>query len=217
MLKNKKHIIAEKAIFALKAEYPEAKCSLLSESPLQLLIAARLSAQCTDDRVNKTTPALFAKFKNAQDFANSDIKILENCIKSCGLYKTKAKDIKNMCSYILENFDGKIPDTISELTKLPGIGRKTANLILAEVFDKPAYIVDTHCIRITGRLGLHDVKTKDANKIEKILRELIPPLESRDFFHRVVSHGRAVCKAINPICQRCCLKEICKSFEQNNE
>lgn len=200
---------AKLAVEALKKEYPDAICSLVYTDPLQLLIATRLAAQCTDLRVNMVTPALFDRFKTVDDFAQADITEVEEYIKSCGLYKTKAKDIVNMCIMLRDRFGGKVPDTIEQLTTLPGVGRKTANLIIGDIFKKPAVVVDTHCIRITGRLGFHTIK--DAAKIEKILRDILPPEESNDFCHRLVLHGRAVCDARKPKCDICCMREFCKT------
>lgn len=203
-----KQQIATMAVNSLEKEYPDAVCSLVYSDPLQLLIATRLAAQCTDARVNIVTPALFERFKSVEAFANADVKEVEEYIKSCGLYKTKAKDIVAMAKMLCDEFDGKVPDTIEQLTKLPGIGRKTANLVVGDIFGKPAVVVDTHCIRITKRLGLHSIK--DAKKIEFILRELLPPDKSNDFCHRLVLHGRAVCDARKPLCEKCCMKEFCK-------
>lgn len=197
------------AVETLKKAYPDAICSLEYEEPLQLLIATRLAAQCTDARVNIVTPALFDRFKTVDDFADAEVSEVEDYIKSCGLYKTKARDIVNMCKSLRDNFAGVVPDTIDKLITLPGVGRKTANLVVGDIFGKPAVVVDTHCIRITSRLGLHNIK--DARKIEFILRELIPETESNDFCHRLVLHGRAVCKAINPKCEACCMKDFCSS------
>ncbi len=198
---------AVRAVELLEKEYPDAVCSLQYTDPLQLLIATRLAAQCTDKRVNMVTPALFGRFENAESFASADVSEVEEYIKSCGLYKTKARDIVAMCRMLCEKYNGIVPDSIEQLVELPGIGRKTANLIIGDIFGKPAVVVDTHCIRITGRLGFHD--SKDAVKIEKILRELLPPDKSNDFCHRLVLHGRAVCKARTPDCQSCCMNEIC--------
>ena len=198
---------AVKAVELLEKEYPDAICSLQYTDPLQLLIATRLAAQCTDKRVNMVTPALFERFKSPEEFASADISEVEEYIKSCGLYKTKAKDIVAMCRMLCEKHNGVVPDNMEQLIELPGIGRKTANLIIGDIFGKPAVVVDTHCIRITGRLGFHD--SKDAVKIEKILRELLPPEKSNDFCHRLVLHGRAVCKARTPECESCCMKDIC--------
>ncbi len=196
------------AVDALKAEYPDAICSLVYTDPLQLLIATRLAAQCTDARVNMVTPKLFGAYKDVNEFANADVADVEELIKSCGLYKTKARDIVAMCIALRDNFNGIVPDTIEELVSLPGIGRKTANLIIGDIFNKPAVVVDTHCIRITGKLGFHNIK--DAVKIERLLRAVLPPQESNDFCHRLVLHGRAVCTARNPKCELCCMKGFCK-------
>ena len=173
MTQEEKKEIMLKAVEALKKEYPDAICSLTYTDPLQLLIATRLAAQCTDNRVNMVTPALFERFKTAEDFADSDVSEVEEYIKSCGLYKTKARDIVLMAQRLRDNYNCVMPDTIEELTKLPGIGRKTANLIVGDIFGKPAVVVDTHCIRLTHRLGIHNIK--DPKKIEFMLRDLLPP------------------------------------------
>ena len=170
---------AKLAMDAMDKEYPEAACSLTSEDPLQLLIATRLSAQCTDARVNLVTPVLFAKYKTAQDFASADIGDIEEIIKSCGLYKTKARDIVMLSRMILSDFDGKVPDNMEDLLKLPGIGRKTANLVLGDVFGQPSVVTDTHLIRIANRLGLVD--TKDPYKVEMKLRKLLDLSRSGTF------------------------------------
>ncbi len=201
------------AIEALKKEYPDVICSLVYTEPLQLLIATRLAAQCTDARVNMVTPALFERFKTAEDFAEADISEVEKYIHSCGLYKTKARDIVAMCQMLVSDFGGVVPDTIEKLIKLPGVGRKTANLVVGDIFGKPAVVVDTHCIRITSRLGFHSIK--DATKIEKILRDVLPPEESNDFCHRLVLHGRAVCDARKPKCDECCMNGFCEYYSQN--
>ncbi len=204
---------ALKAVALLEEAYPEAICSLTYSDPLQLLIATRLAAQCTDKRVNMVTPGLFEKFGSAQAFADADVAAVEECIKSCGLYKTKARDIVAMCRMLCEEYGGEVPDSIEELVRLPGVGRKTANLVVGDIFGKPAVVVDTHCIRITGRLGFH--QTKDAGKIERLLRELLPPEKSNDFCHRLVLHGRAVCDARKPLCDSCCLNGICDTCQKN--
>lgn len=208
MINLTKKQIATNAVEALKNEYPDARCSLTYSDPLQLLIATRLSAQCTDARVNTVTPALFERFKNVDDFADATPDEVAEYIKSCGLYKTKSKDIVNLAKMLRDEFSGIVPDNIDDLTKLPGIGRKTANLVCGDIFGKPAVVVDTHCIRITHRLGLHDLK--DRKKIEFALRDLLPPEESNDFCHRIVLHGRAVCTARNPKCEVCCMNNFCK-------
>lgn len=204
------------AVDALKKEYPDAVCSLVYTQPLQLLIATRLAAQCTDARVNMVTPKLFDTYKTVDDFAQANVEDVQQLIKSCGLYKTKAKDIVAMCAALRDKFDGNVPDTVEQLVTLPGVGRKTANLVVGDIFNKPAVVVDTHCIRITSRLGFHSIK--DAAKIEKILRELLPPEESNDFCHRIVLHGRAVCTARSPKCSICCMQSICPSaFKAENK
>ncbi len=206
----------EKAIFVvreLKKEYPVSKCTLNFSNPLELLVAIRLSAQCTDERVNMVTPLLFSKYKTLEDFANADPNAVAKYIYSCGFYKTKSQNIVDMCTDILNKFGGIMPDNMDDLLLLPGIGRKTANLFLGEVYGKPAIVVDTHFIRITKRLGFHS--TKDPLQIEKIMLEYIPEDESLDFCHRVVEHGRMVCTARSPKCENCVLKSVCKFFCQN--
>lgn len=200
--------IALMAVEALKKEYPDAVCSLTYEDPLQLLIATRLAAQCTDARVNIVTPALFERFPTVDDFANAAYEQVAEYIKSCGLYKTKSKDIVEMAKALKNNFGGNVPDNIDDLISLPGIGRKTANLVVGDIYGKPAVVVDTHCIRITKRLGLHQLK--DQKKIEFELRKLLPQEESNDFCHRIVLHGRAVCFARKPKCEECCMKDFCR-------
>ena len=200
--------IALSAVEALKKEYPDAICSLTYTDPLQLLIATRLAAQCTDARVNMVTPALFERFPTVYDFAAAEADDIAPYIKSCGLYKTKSRDIAALAKMLVSDFDGKVPDNIDDLTKLPGIGRKTANLVVGDIYDKPAVVVDTHCIRITRRLGLHELN--NAEKIEYELRKLLPPEESNNFCHRIVLHGRAVCDARKPKCESCCMKDFCK-------
>ena len=204
---------ALKAVELLENEYPEALCSLEYTEPLQLLIATRLAAQCTDKRVNMVTPALFERYQNVNDFANADVEEIGKYIYSCGFYKTKSKDIVEMCKMIISNFNGIVPDTVDDLIKLQGVGRKTANLIVGDIYKKPAVVVDTHCIRITNRLGLHN--TKNPEKIENILRKLLPPEKSNDFCHRLVLHGRAVCDSRKPKCENCCMKHICTYFQNS--
>ena len=199
--------IALKAIETLKELYPDAICSLVYSDPFELLVATRLSAQCTDARVNMVTPALFQRFKGVDAFADADAEEVGEYIKSCGLYKTKAKDLVKMAQQLRENYNSTVPDSIEELTKLSGVGRKTANLIVGDVYHKPAVVVDTHCIRITRRLGLHN--EKDAGKIEKILKSILPPEESNDFCHRLVLFGRDICTARSPKCEACPLADFC--------
>lgn len=189
--------------------YPVAECQLTYTKPHELLIATRLSAQCTDKRVNMVTPALFDRYRTVDDFAEAEITDVAEYIKSCGLYKTKASDIVNMCKSLRDNFGGKVPDTMDELLTLSGVGRKTANLILGDIFGKPAIVTDTHVIRITGLLGLCD--SKDPFKVEMQLKKLLPPDKSNDFCHRIVLHGRSVCVARTPKCDQCVLKGVCKA------
>ena len=198
-----------KSVEALKEAYPEAICSLVYSDPLQLLIATRLSAQCTDARVNLVTPELFSKYKTLDDLANAEVEDVEKIIRSCGFYHDKARDIVGIAKKIKSDFNGEVPSTIEELTSLPGVGRKTANLIMGDVFHAPSSVVtDTHLIRISNRIGLVD--TKDPKKVEFELRKLLPPDESNDFCHRTVLHGRAVCTARKAHCDICTLKYFCK-------
>lgn len=203
----KNEIETQKIISTLKETYPDATCALIYSSPLQLLIAARLSAQCTDKRVNMVTPELFDKFKCAKDFANATEEEVEAIIKPCGLYKTKARNIIGMCKKIISDFNGEVPSRMEDLTSLPGIGRKTANLIRGEIFGKPGIIVDTHVTRVTSRLGFHNLK--NPVKIEKELKKIIPEEETLKFCHRIVIHGRNICKARKPLCEECPLKKMC--------
>lgn len=202
--------IALNAVEALKKEYPDAICSLTASNPFELLIATRLSAQCTDARVNLVTPALFSKYKTLEDYACADAGDIATIIHSCGFFRQKSKDIVGMAQKILSDFGGKVPDNIEDLTSLPGVGRKTANLICGDVYGKPAVVADTHLIRITNRLGL--VSTKDPYKVELELKKLLPPDESNDFCHRCVLHGRAVCDARKPLCEKCTMNEFCKKL-----
>ncbi|MCI6245041.1 MAG: endonuclease III [Eubacterium sp.] len=199
---------ALKAIEALKELYPEAICSLNASNPFELLVATRLSAQCTDARVNLVTPALFERYKTVEDYAAADVKDIEKYIHSCGFYKSKAESIVGMAQKILSDFGGEVPDNIEDLTTLPGVGRKTANLIVGDVYGKAAIVVDTHCIRITNRLGL--VKEKDPKKIELALKKIIPAEEGSDFCHRIVLFGRDICSARKPKCEECTLFDFCK-------
>lgn len=197
------------AVQALKTKFPDSICSLNADNPLQLIIATRLSAQCTDARVNLVTPALFAKYKKVEDFAAADIADVEEIIHSCGFFRAKAKDIVGMCRKMIDDFGGEVPSTIEELTSLPGVGRKTANLIMGDVYGQPAVVADTHLIRISNLLGL--VETKDPFKVEMQLRELLPPEESNDFCHRCVLHGRETCISGRPKCAECVMKDFCPS------
>ncbi len=195
---------------ALKTEYPEAICSLTAENPFELLVATRLSAQCTDARVNLVTPTLFAKYKTLDDYCNADVTDIEEIIHSCGFYHGKARDIIEMAKGVRDRFNGVVPDNIEDLTTLSGVGRKTANLIVGDVYGKPAVVADTHLIRLTNRMGLVD--TKDPKKVEMELKKLLPPEESNDFCHRCVLHGRAICTARKAYCEKCGASEYCKKI-----
>ena len=195
------------AVSALREKYPDSICSLNAENPLQLIIATRLSAQCTDARVNLVTPALFEKYKTVEDFANAEISDVENLIHSCGFFRAKAKDIVEMCKKMIAEYGGEVPDTLEKLTSLPGVGRKTANLIMGDVYGQPAVVADTHLIRISNLLGL--VSTKDPFKVEMQLREILPPEESNDFCHRCVLHGRETCISGRPKCENCVMNAFC--------
>lgn len=196
-----------KAVESLEALYPDAICSLDYSDAFQLLIATRLSAQCTDARVNMVTPQLFAKYPDADTMSKAAVEDVENLIKTCGLYKTKAKDLVGIAKMIMSDFDGKVPDTIEQLLRLPGVGRKTANLVCGDVYGKPAVVTDTHFIRLCNRMGF--VNFKEPKKVEESMRKLLPSNKSSDFCHRMVLHGRAVCTAKNPKCDICALKNIC--------
>jgi endonuclease-3 len=204
MNKNKKiEFIAKK----LEQIYPEVRCMLNYSAPHELLIATRLSAQCTDKRVNLITPVLFDKFRSLDDFAAADVLQIEKIVKPCGLFRTKAADIKGMC-VVLSNMNNIIPDEMEKLLELPGVGRKTANLILGELYGKPAVVADTHVIRLSNRLGL--VSSENPLKVELSLKKLLKPTQSLAFCHRLVHHGRNVCKARSPDCNGCELKEVCE-------
>lgn len=194
----------------LKEMYPEAICSLTAENPFELLVATRLSAQCTDARVNLVTPALFSKYRTLDDYVNADVKDIEEIIHSCGFYHGKARDIIEMAKGVRDRFGGVVPDNIEDLTSLQGVGRKTANLIIGDVYNKPAVVADTHLIRLTNRMGL--VSTKDPKKVEMELKKILPPEESNDFCHRCVLHGRAVCTARKAYCEKCLLNGVCKKI-----
>lgn len=201
------------AVAALEKEYPDALCSLTETEPYRLLIAVRLSAQCTDARVNLVTPVLFERFPTLEELALAPVEEVEETIHSCGFFRTKARDIVGMCRMLVEQYDKKVPDSIEELLKLPGVGRKTANLICGDVYGKPAIVADTHLIRISNLLGLVD--TKDPAKVEAQLKKIVEPKKSNDFCHRCVLHGRAVCVARRPDCPRCVMKDFCSYALKN--
>ena len=190
--------------------YPDVKCSLNYSNPLEMLIATQLSAQCTDARVNIVTEELFKRYKTAEDYANADIEELQEYIRSAGFYKNKSKNIINCCKRLVEVYGGEVPDTMEDLTSLAGTGRKTANLVLGDIFHQPAVVVDTHCIRLSNRIGL--VKDeKDPVKIEMALKKLIPPERQLKLCHQFVHHGRVCCTARKPDCKSCPIKAACKS------
>ena len=195
----------------LKARYPDALCALHYRTDYELMIAVRLSAQCTDARVNLVTPALFAAFPTLEAMAAAPIGQVEDYVRSCGFYKHKARDIVLACQMLLEDYGGKVPGTMEQLLRLPGVGRKTANLLLGDLYGVPGSVVcDTHCIRICGRLGL--THGKEPEKVERQLRAILPPEESSDFCHRIVLFGREVCTARSPHCDRCELRPYCREF-----
>lgn len=203
------------AIDKLKELYPEAICSLVynKDKPYELLIATRLSAQCKDERVNIVTEVLFEKYQTIEEIANADVEDVQNILRSIGLYVVKSKDTILMCQQLIEWYDGVLPDSIDELVKLSGIGRKTANLIMGDIFGKPAIVCDTHCMRICGRLGITD-GSKDALKVENQLKVTLDPLESNSFCHRLVLFGRETCTARSPKCDECELSSFCKEFKK---
>ncbi len=197
-------------ISILKERYPDALCALQYEKDYELMIAVRLSAQCTDARVNMITPALFERFDSLDAFAEADVAEVETYVHSCGFYRQKAKDIVLACQMLRNTYGRKVPASMDELLKLPGVGRKTANLLLGDIYGKPAVVCDTHCIRIANRLGL--AKGKEPEKVEAQLRAILPPEESSDFCHRIVLFGRDICTARKPQCDKCPLRPFCKEF-----
>ena len=213
--KEKKEKIA-KVVQGLKAVYPEAKCSLEYEGDgWRLLVMGRLSAQCTDERVNIVCRDLFKRFPSAQDMANAPLEEIEEIIKPCGLFRMKAKNIKDASVRLVNAYGGQVPDTMEELLCFEGVGRKIANLLLGDLFNKPAIVADTHCMRICGRLGMSREGQKDPYKTEVILSELVEPCEQSDLCHRLVLFGREYCRAQSPRCEECPIKNICKG-ENNN-
>lgn len=195
-------------IARLKALYPDAACSLDYRKDYELLITVRLAAQCTDERVNQISPALFARFPTLQAFAEADVEEVGKYVHSCGFWRAKSRDIVACAQMLLDRFGGVVPDNMEDLLSLPGVGRKTANLILGDIYGKEGYVCDTHCIRITGRLGITD-GSKDPVKVEQQLRKSIAPEEASDFCHRMVLHGRALCMARSPKCGDCPLRKLC--------
>lgn len=211
----KKKEIAELASAELEKLYPDAECTLDYDEPYQLMFAARLAAQCTDARVNVVTKTLFVKYPTLQSFADADLEELEQDVKPCGFYHTKAKSIKEMANQLINDFGGNVPDTMEKLLTLSGIGRKTANLMLGDVFGKPAVVTDTHCIRITGRLGL--TKNKEPAKVEKDLLKILNPETSSDFCHRIVEFGRDICRARSPKCTQCPMNSFCQYYIEGDK
>ncbi len=196
----------------LKAEYPDADCTLEYDQAWKLLVSVRLAAQCTDARVNVVVEKLYEQFPDVCSLADAPVEEIERLVHPCGLGKSKARDISACMKMLRDEFDGKVPDDFDTLLKLPGVGRKSANLIMGDVFGKPAIVTDTHCIRLTNRMGLVD-GIKEPAKVEKALWKIIPPEEGNSFCHRLVEHGRAVCTArTKPYCEKCCLKDICKQI-----
>jgi len=198
----------ENIVAALEREYPDAACSLIYRTPYELLFAVRLAAQCTDARVNIVTKDLFARYPTLEAFAAADVKEVEDIVRPCGLGPSKAHDIVCMAKMLISEYGGTVPDTMENLLKLPGVGRKTANLILGDIYGKPAVICDTHCIRINNLLGLTD--SKNPVVVERQLAAVLPPGKSNDYCHRMVLHGRAVCRARSPLCEKCVLAHHCE-------
>ena len=198
---------ALKIVELLEQEYPDALCSLEYEKDYELLFATRLAAQCTDERVNKVTPTLYSRYPSLEALAEAKVEDVEEIIRSCGFFHTKARDIIAASQMLLVDFGGVVPDNMEDLLKLPGVGRKTANIILGDVYHKPAVVTDTHCIRLANRMGL--AVGKEPYKVEMQLAELIPPEKQSDFCHRLVLHGRAVCSARKPNCEICVLHDVC--------
>lgn len=206
----KKKRLALEIIERLKNEYPESGCTLDYNEAWKLLVSVRLAAQCTDARVNVVVQGLFENYPSIEALADADAADIERIVKPCGLGHSKARDISACMRMLRDEFNGRVPDDFNLLLKLPGVGRKSANLIMGDVFGKPAIVTDTHCIRLTNRMGLVD-NIKEPKKVEMILWQLIPPNEGSDFCHRLVEHGREICTArTSPYCDRCCLNDICK-------
>ena len=214
---EKKRRLAE-AVERLKAIYPSAECALnYGGDAWRLLVMGRLSAQCTDARVNIVCEELFKRFPSARAMADGDISEIEEIIKPCGLYKMKASNLKDASRLLVDKYGGELPDTMEELLTFPGVGRKIANLLLGDIFKKPAVVCDTHCIRISGRLGMYPESEKNPEKVERILRSLIDLSEGSDFCHRIVFFGREICTARSPMCHACPLSDICLKFEKDKK
>ncbi len=215
--RTSKKMLSEKVSHILAKIYPDAECALNYDGdPWKLLIMARLSAQCTDARVNLVCQTLFEKLPTMQAMADADITVIENLVRSCGLYRMKAKDLKEMSRQLIENFEGKVPSDMDALLSLSGIGRKIANLIRGDLYHLPAIVADTHCIRICGRLGFYPESLKDPVKVERELMKVIEPSEQSDFCHRIVLFGRETCSARSPKCESCPLNKICKKYAKEH-
>ncbi|MEE3470539.1 MAG: endonuclease III [Butyrivibrio hungatei] len=208
--------MALEVISRLKKEYPEAKCTLAYDKAWQLLVSVRLAAQCTDARVDMITPILYEKYPSVKALAEAPVEEIEKIVRPCGLGNSKARDISACMKVINEKYGGNVPNNMKELLALPGVGRKSANLIMGDVFGEPAIVTDTHCIRLSNLIGLVD-DIKEPGKVEKELWKIIPPEEGNDLCHRFVLHGRAVCIARRPECDRCCLKDICKTGKRQSD
>ena len=215
MTKAEKRRRLSAAVKILEERYPDAECALkYGGDPWKLLVMGRLSAQCTDARVNEVCKELFAKFPNVEAMAEGDIAEIERIVKPCGLYRMKADNIKAASKMLITDFGGELPSTMEELLLLPGVGRKIANLLLGDIFGKDAIVCDTHCIRICGRLGMYPESEKDPTRIEKILRSLMNPSDGSDFCHRIVIFGREICTARSPKCEGCPLSSVCRKYER---
>lgn len=217
MTKKEKRERIALIIEELKKIYPDAICALeFGGEPWKLLVMGRLSAQCTDARVNIVCKELFARFPTAQSLANAEYKEIEEIIRPCGLFRTKAQSIKDACKMLVEEYDGELPDTMDELLKFPGVGRKIANLLLGDIFHKPAIVADTHMIRICGRFGMYPQKQKDPHKVEIIMSELVEESEQSDICHRIVQFGRDTCSARSPKCNECPISHLCEMGRKVN-
>ena len=215
MNKSEKKKRLAQIVERLKKLYPDAVCALEYDGdPWKLLVMGRLSAQCTDARVNIVSKELFSKFPTAEAMANGELSEIEEIVKPCGLFRMKAANIKNASRLLVEKYGGTLPDTMEELLLFDGVGRKIANLLLGDVFGKPAIVCDTHCIRICGRFGMYPESEKTPDKIERILRELIDEREGSDFCHRIVLFGREVCTARSPSCEGCGVRDLCEHFKK---
>ncbi len=211
MTKKEKKALIAAIVDELKKIYPESVCALeYGGEPWKLLVMGRLSAQCTDARVNIVCRELFSRFPTLESLADAPLSEIEDIVRPCGLFRTKADSIKRACEMIRDDFGGRVPDNMDDLLLLPGVGRKIANLILGDIYHKPAIVADTHCIRICGRFGMYDTKLKDPTKVEMIMSELVTPSEQSDFCHRIVQFGRDVCSARSPKCTECPLRELCR-------